>query len=175
MSNRSRVLRTLIPAARLVRRHLGLVTLDVDAPVGAVAGTQHADRARLLVEGDHAPGPGHRGLLDIGIHHRPQVLGGRKIVLNMVDSVTHIPFQRPYPGNVRLSSSDHHLEDGRHGDVRQGERDEDLPGDLCSWSSRKRGKVQRNQIMAKISRKTLATRMSGPRTTNWSSLRPGSQ
>src|SRR5438445_10644080 len=48
---------------------LVLVALDVDAPVGAAAGAQHADRAVLLLEGDHAPGPGGRLLLDVGVLH----------------------------------------------------------------------------------------------------------
>ena len=59
-----------------------LVALDVDAPVGALAGAQHAGRAVLLVEGDDAACPGGGRLLDPrvldgvgalreGAHHRP--------------------------------------------------------------------------------------------------------
>src|SRR5438270_4293224 len=52
------------------RRRLLLVTLDVDAPVGAAAGAQHADGAVLLLEGDDAARPqGGRLVL-------PRVLGG---------------------------------------------------------------------------------------------------
>src|ERR1700737_3713528 len=39
-------------------RRLVFVALDVDAPVGAAAGAQHADRAVFLLQGDDAPGPG---------------------------------------------------------------------------------------------------------------------
>src|SRR5438445_2837365 len=56
---------------------LVLVALDVDAPVGAAAGAQHADRAVLLVQGDHAASPHGRRLLlarvlhgDGGLQHR---------------------------------------------------------------------------------------------------------
>src|SRR5687767_12925801 len=45
-------------------RGLVLVALDVDAPVGALPGTQHADRAVVLGEADDAPGTDGRGLLD---------------------------------------------------------------------------------------------------------------
>ena len=38
-------------AALAPRRRLVLVALDVDAPVGALAGAQHADGAVLLVAG----------------------------------------------------------------------------------------------------------------------------
>src|SRR4029079_67452 len=65
------------PTALAARRGLLLVGLGVDAPVGARARAQHADRAVLLLERDHAAGArrgvfalvrvlnGHRGL-----HHR---------------------------------------------------------------------------------------------------------
>jgi hypothetical protein len=64
----------LDPATRLVGRLLFLVALDVDAPVGAVAGAQHADGAGLLVEGDDPASPGDRGLLLLGVVDRCQVL-----------------------------------------------------------------------------------------------------
>ena len=44
-----------------------LVGLDVDAPVGALAGAEHARGAVLLVEGDDATGPGRRVFLDVGV------------------------------------------------------------------------------------------------------------
>src|SRR5205085_152312 len=60
-------------------RTLLLVALDVDAPVGALPGAEHADGAVLLLEGDDAPGPGRRVLPLVGVlhghgrlHHRPE-------------------------------------------------------------------------------------------------------
>ena len=47
------------------RRRQVLVPLDVDAPVRALAGAQHAGRAVLLVEGDDAAGAGRRLLLHV--------------------------------------------------------------------------------------------------------------
>ena len=47
-------------AALAAGRGLVLVALDVDAPVGALAGAEHADGAVLLLEGDDAAGPGRR-------------------------------------------------------------------------------------------------------------------
>src|SRR5918994_5386905 len=51
------------------RRPLLLVALDVDAPVGALTGAQHADRAVLLLERDDAARPGDRVLLLVGVLH----------------------------------------------------------------------------------------------------------
>src|SRR4051812_6937584 len=45
------------PAAGAAGRRLLLVALDVDAPVRTAAGAQHADRAVLLMKGDHTPRP----------------------------------------------------------------------------------------------------------------------
>src|SRR5690606_40190014 len=45
-------------AAGPAGRGLGLVALDVDAPVGAAAGAEHADGAVLGLESDDAPSPG---------------------------------------------------------------------------------------------------------------------
>src|ERR1044072_592552 len=55
-------------------RPLLLVALDVDAPVGALTGAEHARGAVLLLEGDHAPGPPD-GLLPLpGVLHRDRRL-----------------------------------------------------------------------------------------------------
>src|SRR3954452_18877286 len=45
-------------AALAAGRGLVVVALDVDAPVGALARAQHADRAVVLEQGDDAAGPG---------------------------------------------------------------------------------------------------------------------
>src|SRR5262245_1536569 len=50
-------------AAGAARRGRVLVALDVDAPIRAGPGAEHADRAVLLEQGDHASGPLRRGLL----------------------------------------------------------------------------------------------------------------
>ena len=47
-----------------------LVTFDVDAPVGARAGAQHARRAVVLAKRDHATGTDRRRLLDVRVLHR---------------------------------------------------------------------------------------------------------
>src|SRR5207248_10567810 len=58
-----------LTAAGAPRRALLLVTLDVDAPVRALPGAEHADGAVLLLEGDDAPGPGRRVLPLVGVLH----------------------------------------------------------------------------------------------------------
>src|SRR5829696_6451601 len=55
-------------------RRLGLVALDVDAPVRAAPGAEHADGAVLLLEGDDAAGPGGQLLLLVGVLHRDGTL-----------------------------------------------------------------------------------------------------
>src|SRR5690606_4615913 len=62
-------------AALTPRRGEGLVRLDVDAPVGALAHAQHAGGAVLLLEGDHAAGPGDRRLLLPRVLHGGRTLG----------------------------------------------------------------------------------------------------
>src|ERR1700719_4133167 len=47
-----------------------LVPFDVDAPVRALAGAEHADGAVLFLEGDDAPGPRCRGLLLVRVLDR---------------------------------------------------------------------------------------------------------
>src|SRR6476619_5148898 len=60
--------RTLAPALA-ARRALLLVTLDVDAPVGALARAQHAHRAVLFLECDDAARAGDRVFLLVGVLH----------------------------------------------------------------------------------------------------------
>ena len=62
-------------AAGAPRRGQLLVALDVDAPVGAGADAQHADRAVVLPQGDHAAGPDRRGLLLVRVLHGVGALG----------------------------------------------------------------------------------------------------
>src|SRR5262249_31167486 len=57
-------------AAGSPRRRLFLVTLDVDAPVRARAGAQHADSAVALVQGDDTPGPDRRRFLLVRVLDR---------------------------------------------------------------------------------------------------------
>ena len=52
-----------------------LVALDVDAPVRARAGAQHAHRAVVLAQGDHAAGARRRRLLLLRVLHRLGALG----------------------------------------------------------------------------------------------------
>ena len=56
-------------AAGATRRGLVLVALDVDAPVRALAGAQHAGSAVVLVKRDDTAGPGRGGLLDLRVLH----------------------------------------------------------------------------------------------------------
>src|SRR5947209_3728908 len=58
-------------------RALLLVSLDVDAPVRALPGTEHADGAVLLLEGDDAPGARGEILLLVRVLHRHRALGPR--------------------------------------------------------------------------------------------------
>jgi len=51
------------PASLALGRERLLVRVDVDAPVGALAPAQHAHRAVLLLEGDHAARAGREVLL----------------------------------------------------------------------------------------------------------------
>ena len=69
MSKRSRSLteRGLPPSRRGGRQVL--VALDVDAPVGALAGAQHARRAVLLLERDDAARPGGGLFLLVRVLH----------------------------------------------------------------------------------------------------------
>ena len=53
-------------AALTTGRGQVLVGLDVDAPVGALVGAEHARGAVLLVQGDHATGPGRGSSLTWG-------------------------------------------------------------------------------------------------------------
>ena len=55
--------------AGTARRRLLLVTLDIDAPVGALTGAEHARSAVLLVQGDHSAGSGGRRFLLVRVLH----------------------------------------------------------------------------------------------------------
>src|SRR5262249_21079165 len=66
-----------LAAALTTRRSLLLVALDVDAPVGAGASTQHADGAVLLLQCDDAAGAGRRARALGGILHRDRRLQHR--------------------------------------------------------------------------------------------------
>ena len=91
-------------AAGAARRRQRLVGLDVDAPVRALAGAQHARGAVLLLERDHATGPGRRGLLLARVLHGCRALGRRRRLERPVGehrlhrrsgSVTPRPFRTP--------------------------------------------------------------------------------
>src|SRR5829696_1671866 len=56
-------------------RGQGLVALDVDAPVRAGAGAEHADRAVVLAQPDDAAGPRGRRLLLAWVLHRLGAVG----------------------------------------------------------------------------------------------------
>src|SRR3546814_8679626 len=73
---RSRADRALLAAGAAGRR-LGLVALDVDAPVGAAAGAEHADGAVLDLQGDDAAGAGREGLRLVRVLHRVRTEGRR--------------------------------------------------------------------------------------------------
>ena len=94
-----------LPPGAAGRRQL-LVALDVDAPVGALAGAQHADRAVLLEQGDDAAGPRRRRFLLVRVLHGGRALAGRmllracrKIVLTISSNVTPRPLTSPCPGS----------------------------------------------------------------------------
>src|SRR3954447_22188072 len=64
-------------AAFAARRRELLVTLDVDAPVGAAATAEHARSAVLLLERDDAARAGRRVLPLVGVLHRDRALHHR--------------------------------------------------------------------------------------------------
>src|SRR6056297_2848158 len=107
-----------------------LVTLDVDAPVGARPSTQHARGAVLLVQGDHPAGADRRRFLLVRVLHG----------VGTVDDGVFQDAQRDaepleQSGNhglvrhERVRSSERHLEDRSDGGVGEREGDQHLPGE----------------------------------------------
>ncbi|BFO14401.1 hypothetical protein SHKM778_07890 [Streptomyces sp. KM77-8] len=80
-----------VAAAGRRRRDGLLVGVDVDAPVRALAGAQHADRAVLLEQADHAAGAGR----EVGLGVR---VGAVTDFFVIVRRVTARPLARPEPG-----------------------------------------------------------------------------
>ena len=66
-----------VAAALTARRALLLVALDVDAPVGALPGAQHADGAVLLLERDDAARARGRVFALVRVLHRDRRLQHR--------------------------------------------------------------------------------------------------
>ena len=91
-----------------------LVALDVDAPVGARAGAQHAGGAVVLAEGDDAAGTDRRRFLLVRVLHGVGAVGDR--CRSSVPSVTPRPLNRP--GTFGFGRpSERHLQDGGDHDV----------------------------------------------------------
>ena len=63
-------------AAGTTRRRLLLVPLDVNAPIRALASTQHARSAVLFVKGNHATCPCRRRFLLVRVLHGLRALDG---------------------------------------------------------------------------------------------------
>src|SRR5215510_2889644 len=110
-----------LPAAFASRRPLLLVTLDVDAPVRALAGAQHADRAVLLLERDHTS-CARRGVLPlVGVLHRDGALEHR------LERDAEAADQPRSLGFRELGHLERHLQRAGDENVRQTDRDQELP------------------------------------------------
>ena len=114
-----------------------LVALDVDAPVGALAGAQHADRAVLLLERDHAPGTRAAAPPSRGGTARwrapPASLG--LVVWTWSERDAETLHQAGELGHL-----EHHLQHGGDHDVARARSGSGTSRrTVCSWSSRKRG------------------------------------
>src|SRR5690606_34667238 len=100
-------------------------------------------------------------------------LDGRKMVLNIVDRVTHMPFHGPSPGHGLVLNQITTLRIAVTAMLARARGTSTFQASGWSWSSRNRGNVQRNHSMTKTSTKDLATSTIGPSTVARSPLSPG--
>src|SRR5690606_7110159 len=147
-------------AAGASRRGELLVALDVDAPVGAGPGAQHADGAVVLAQGDDAARTRRRRLLLLGVLHGVGALAQR-------------PAERPQGDAQALCQARNLRVDGHQTAtfkmavttmlaIATGMRT--FHAKRCSWSTRNRGKLKRTHMMMKLSRIILVKMISGPAT-----------
>src|SRR5579884_368425 len=142
-------------AAFATRRPLLLVPLDVDAPVGALPRTQHADGAVLLLERDHATRPRCGVLAFVRVLHRDRTLQHRaEGHTESLDEPGELPARHQnatlkMPVTTTLA---------RPIGIRT------FHARACNWSSRRRGYVKRTQNITNATSISFANRTGTPRT-----------
>ncbi len=134
MSKRSRWFHLPRLAAGATGRSELLVALDVDAPVGAAARAQHAGRAVVLVQRDHATSTDRRGFLLVRVLH-----GVRAVLDGAAERAGRDAEAFDQAGNLGLG---HQIATFRIAVTamlasEMGMRN--FQAKVCSWSSRKRG------------------------------------
>src|SRR5581483_3645721 len=160
-------------AARAAGRRLLLVALDVDAPVGAAAGAQHAHRAVLLEQRDDPAGARRRRLLLVRVLHGGGALRGvgHQLLRALVgeEGLRHLlerdaeTLDQALTGNLGC-----HQKTTLRTAVTKMLASESgmriVHAKRCSWSSRKRGNVNRTKKISPPMIMILASRISGPTT-----------
>src|SRR4051794_104839 len=136
-------------AALAAGRGLVFVAFDVDAPVGAAAHAQHAHSAVLRLEGDDAAGAGGRRFLLVRVLHRHRLLehGAERHAQALGEPGRHPIRSRHQNTTFRIPVSRMLASDTGTRNFQQ---------KLCSWSSRRRGKLNRTQKITKLTSMVLA-------------------
>src|SRR5262249_4767997 len=127
--------------------------LDVDAPVGAGARAQHADRAVLLLERDDAARAGGRILSLV------RVLHGDRRLQHRLERDAEAADHAGKLGLLHIAA----LKTPVRGLVSRPVGSTTCEASSCSWSARRRGKGKRPQNMRNPPAMILANSTSGPR------------